>query len=107
MPSTTFEIYEEPARGPVSENEAIEAAIKGFTFHKLFTSKTFSSCLDRATPIEPIYVESIGNNFSDYYLVPFVKNGRISVTALVNAESGVFMGAAPTDKYPRLYVSTA
>jgi len=92
------EFYDEPERGPVSEGEAVEVAIEGLRNHMLFETEPFALYLDGTVPGEPIYVKSIGDVFPSYYLVPFVKDGRIWVVVTVNAELGTFMGASYSEK---------
>ena len=78
----------------ISKDKAIEIAIEGLENHRLFVTEPFAQYLANTVPEEPIYVESIDDEFPNYYLVPFVRNGRTWVVADVNAELGTFMGAS-------------
>jgi hypothetical protein len=105
------EIYIEPQRGPVSKDEAVQVAIEGLNNHQLFVTEPFARYLDGAVPREPFYVKSISNNFPNYYLVPFARDGRISAVAIINAELGTFMEASYSEsgltKYPALSAEDA
>jgi hypothetical protein len=85
----------------------IKIAIDGLENNGLFETEPYAHLLENTAPADPIYVESIDNSpskFPNYYLVPFVRNGRTWVVAMVDAELGTFMGATCSengeDKYP-------
>jgi len=88
----TYLLYRE--EGLISGNEVVEIAIEGLENHRLFVTGPFAQYLANTVPKEPIYVESIDDGFPNYYLVPFVRNGRTWVVATVNTELGTFTGAS-------------
>ena len=92
----------------ISENEAVNIAIAGLENNMLYVTEPYAHLLENTSPSNPIFVESIDNRspkFPSYYLVPFVRNGRIFVIVEVNAEAGEFAAAFDgvengLDKYP-------
>jgi hypothetical protein len=98
----------ENASVKISENEAVNIAIAGLENNKLYVNEPYAHLLENTTPSNPIFVESIDNRSQkvpSYYLVPFVRNGRIFVIVEVNAEVGEFAAAFDgsengLDKYP-------
>jgi hypothetical protein len=80
----------------ISENEAVNIAITGLENNKLYVNEPYAHLLENTAPANPIFVESIDNRSQkvpSYYLVPFVRNGRIFVIVEVNAEVGEFAAA--------------
>ena len=100
-----FEMYDEPAWGPIyrDKGKAKKIATQGLIKHKLFEDPEFKLSLIEGTPLDPLFVESIGES-SDYYIVPFAKEGVVTGIVIVNAELGTFAGATCVDhpliRYP-------
>lgn len=92
----------------ISENEATNIAIAGLENNMLYVTEPYAHLLENTSPSNPIFVESIDNRspkYPSYYLVPFVRNGKIFVIVEVNAEVGEFAAAFDgsengLDKYP-------
>ena len=66
--------------------------------HGLFEHKIYANALQGARPSKPILVQRLDKLDSFYYIVPMVREGMITSTALVHAVDGTLQGFVPLDK---------
>jgi hypothetical protein len=71
-----------------------EIADEGISLHLLTTTSFLADYLRGASAGTPVRVNCSDSHFGDYYLVPYLRKGKVTAAVIVDAETGQFHGVS-------------
>jgi hypothetical protein len=69
-------------------------ADEGISLHLLAIGSPLGECLRGASAGIPVFVHCSDLEFGDYYLIPYLRKGKVTAAVIVDAETGQFHGAS-------------
>ncbi len=83
-----------PHGKPTSLKHIQQIAQEGINLHLLNIFGPLAPYVQQAHIGTPVFVQSLTPKFGDYYIVPYMKAGKVTAMVIIDAETGQFHGAS-------------
>jgi hypothetical protein len=83
-----------PTGQVLSPDQALALADDGLRRHMLTLTGPIAPYLKDAKRGQPVYVTALDSTFGDYYIIPYIRDGKVSAAVTVDVQTGEFEGAS-------------